>query len=191
VHGRAEAAIRHFLETGEVPGLEELLTDRDTDGISDDPIHTRSLITSMHDAVTRMSGVLDFLHTERVIASPDLRLSGMVDLTVQLRSSSGRNVIGLYDWKTNQKITRHNPWQNGLPPIQHLSDCNYIHYSLQLNLYEYICRREGYFPPDTVFQKVLIHLGPNGYETYKCDDLQHIILLMMEHDPLRREVVLG
>ena len=185
VHERAERAILHFLEQGSVIELEELLTDECSDGISDDPQLTRALISSMHQAVEKMSKVLDFVKPERVIASPRLGLSGMVDLTVKLRSSNGRQVIGLYDWKTNQKIQRHNPWQNGLPPIQHLSDCNFIHYSLQLNLYEYICRKEGYFEPDTVFQKVLIHLGPNGYETFKCDDLQHVIELMLDHDPNR------
>lgn len=185
VHARAEQAILHFLEKGSVLALDELLTDEHSDGVSDNPLLTRALISSMHQAVEKMSGVLDFISSERVIASPQLGLSGMVDLTVKLRSSKGRQVIGLYDWKTNQKIQRHNPWQNGLPPIQHLSDCNFIHYSLQLNLYEYICRREGYFEPDTVFQKVLIHLGPDGYLTFKCDNLQHVIELMLDHDEKR------
>lgn len=185
VHARAEQAILHFLEKGSVLALDELLTDEHSDGVSDNPLLTRALISSMHQAVEKMSGVLDFISSERVIASPQLGLSGMVDLTVKLRSSKGRQVIGLYDWKTNQKIQRHNPWQNGLPPIQHLSDCNFIHYSLQLNLYEYICRREGYFEPDTVFQKVLIHLGPDGYQTFKCDNLQHVIELMLDHDEKR------
>jgi len=188
VHGRAERAILHFIEHGDNIDLNEILTEEHSDGVSDDPWHTRRLIASMHQAVVKMSGVLDFVCPERVIASPRLGLSGMVDLTVKLRSASGRPVIGLYDWKTNQKIQRHNPWQYGLPPINHLSDCNYVHYSLQLNLYEYICRREGYFEPETVFQKVLIHLGPDGYETYKCEDLQHVIELMLEHDPSRSYV---
>lgn len=185
VHERAERAVLHFLETGAHLELETLQTDPHSDGISDDPSLTRSLIASMHEAVVRMSTVLDFLHPERVIASPSLGLSGMVDLTVKLRTESGRPLIGLYDWKTNQKMVRHNPWQRALPPIDHLSDCNFTHYSLQLNLYEYICRQEGYFDPDTRFQKVLIHLGPDGYETHKCDNLQHVIELMLESDPDR------
>ncbi len=185
IHGRAERSILHFLKYGSHIDLEDVLTDPHHDGVSDDPWHTRKLIETMHQAVVKMSEVLDFITPERVIASPELGLSGMVDLTVKLRTASGRSVVGLYDWKTNQKIQRHNPWQNGLPPIQHLSDCNFIHYSLQLNLYEYICRREGYFESDTLFQKVLIHLGPEGYETYKCDDLQHVIELMLEHQTQR------
>lgn len=188
VHERAERAVQHFLEQGTLIELDEILTDPSSDGISDDPQLTCALIRSMHEAVGRMSQVLDFLQPERVIASPDLLLSGMVDLVVQLRTDSGRPVIGLYDWKTNQKITRHNPWQNALPPIHHLSDCNFIHYSLQLNLYEFICRREGYFDSDTLFQKVLIHLGPDGYETYKCENLQHVIQLMLEADPERGQI---
>lgn len=30
-----------------------------------------------------------------------------------------------------------NPFQQGLYPISHISDCNYNHYALQLNMYKY------------------------------------------------------
>ena len=84
VHSRAERAILHFIEHGDHIDLNEILTDEHSDGVSDDPWHTRRLITSMHQAVVKMSRVLDFVCPERVIASPHLGLSGMVDLTVKL-----------------------------------------------------------------------------------------------------------
>jgi hypothetical protein len=179
VHACAERLIRHYLNCGELLTLEDLHTLKPDDGESPDPELTRALIASMHEAVGRMGHVLDFIDTERIIASPGLGLAGMVDLTVQLRTQSGKRVIGLYDWKTNAKIEKHNAFQRALPPIEHLTDCNFTHYSLQLNLYEYICRTEGYFPPDTQYQKVLIHLGSRGYETHKCPDMQPLIADML------------
>ena len=182
IHERAERAILHFQETGSHIDIRDVLTPEESDGVSDDPLHTRALIGAMHDAVIRMSEVIDFRETERVIASPDLRLAGMVDLIVQLRVDRDRPLIGLYDWKTNGKIEQDNRWQRGLPPLRDLPHCNFIHYSLQLNLYEYLCRREGYFPEGTDFQKALIHLTPKGYKTYKCPDMQQTIRTMLEYD---------
>ena len=182
VHERAERAIHHFQENDTHIDLEDILTSEESDGVSDDPLHTRALIAAMHGAVKRMSEVVDFRETECVIASPELCLSGMVDLIVQVRSDRDRPLVGLYDWKTNAKIEQDNRWQNGLPPLGNLPHCNFIHYSLQLNLYEYICRREGYFPEDTDFQKALIHLGSGGYTTYKCPNMQPVIELMLESE---------
>jgi hypothetical protein len=187
VHARAEEAIDHFLERQQCLDVDELLCDPEHDGVSDDPSLTNALIRSMHLAVSKMSQVLDFTKTEQVIASAELGLAGMIDLVVSLRTDHDCPVVGLYDWKTNAKITRHNQWQSGLEPINHLSDCNFNHYALQLNLYEYICRQEGYFPPETVYQKVLIHLTADGYETYKCPDLQHNIKAMLEWSNLAAE----
>lgn len=191
IHQKAEQTILHFQERGEHIALGDILTSEENDGISDDPSRTRDLISSMHGAVVRMSEVLDFVQSEHVIASPELRLSGMMDLVVQLRSDKDRPLIGLYDWKTNAQIKRDNRWQSGLSPIEHLSDCNFVHYSLQLNLYEYICRREGYFPENAEFQKALIHLEPEGFKTYKCDDMQEIIELMLASDNERSSVAPG
>lgn len=185
IHEKAEQSILHFLKKGTHVSIDDIMTPKDDDGLSDDPERTCSLIKSMHSAVVKMGEVLGFLQTEYVIASPELHLSGMVDITVKLRSEKDRPLIGLYDWKTNKQIEKHNRWQNGLTPISHLSHCNFIHYSLQLNLYEYICRREGYFSPDTDYQKVLIHLSPDGFKTYKCENMQGIIEMMLESDPSR------
>lgn len=54
------------------------------------------------------------------------------------------NTIDLYDYKTNKeiKLTAYTNWEGVtekmLLPINHLDDCNYTHYSLQLSIYMYI-----------------------------------------------------
>jgi len=47
----------------------------------------------------------------------------------------------LLDWKRSKEIKTENRWQCLLSPLEHLPDCNYIHYSLQLNLYRWILRK--------------------------------------------------
>lgn len=48
------------------------------------------------------------------------------------------------DWKTNKKLDFENPFQKMKPPIQHLDDCNWNHYRLQLSLYCNIMIKLGY-----------------------------------------------
>ena len=180
VHECAERAIGRYLENGEVLSIDELWSpEMCVEG--DEPTKTLALVEAMHEAICKMTKVLKFRETEWVIASPELQIAGMVDLVVNLDTPSGPKV-GLYDWKTNAKIDQANPWQTGLGPLVHLSDCNFHHYALQLNLYEYLCRKEGYFPEETQFQKVIIHLGRSGYKTYKCPDMQKEIFSMLESE---------
>jgi len=47
----------------------------------------------------------------------------------------------LVDWKRSKEIFSHNPFQRGKGPLSDLSDCNQIHYTLQLNLYAWILKR--------------------------------------------------
>lgn len=55
-----------------------------------------------------------------------------------------QNVLNIYDYKTNKEIKKES-YKNYegvsskmLEPINHLDDCNYIHYALQLSIYMYI-----------------------------------------------------
>jgi hypothetical protein len=183
LHSRAEFLIRHFithatlLPEADLPLLESALLP------PEELAHGRTLATSLYQALERMSAAVDFLEVEKVVASPRYGLAGMIDLTVRLRTQGPHPVVGLYDWKTNSRIETTNPWRQGLPPVEHLPDCNFSHYALQLNLYEFLLRNEGYFPPETRFQKVLIHLHSSGYTTHKCPDYQKEIGGMLQSRP--------
>jgi hypothetical protein len=52
------------------------------------------------------------------------------------RRSNGKFLI--YDWKRTKAIKTENSYQKGLAPLDHLDDCNYWHYTLQLNVYRWI-----------------------------------------------------
>jgi ATP-dependent exoDNAse (exonuclease V) beta subunit len=78
------------------------------------------------------------VRTEASLFHCGLRVAGQCDLLC--RDLAGRIVI--VDWKRSKEIRRHNRYQRMLPPVEHLDDCNYWHYALQLNLYRYVLMSE-------------------------------------------------
>lgn len=60
---------------------------------------------------------------------------------------SNRGVI-IEDYKTNEKLDFENKHQKMKFPVNHLDDCNWNHYRLQLSLYMYMLERRGYNPID-------------------------------------------
>lgn len=87
------------------------------------------------------------LPPESIIGSFILGIAGSVDL-LMLSSyfSSNKDSILIADWKFVKEIKRTNQWERAYFPIQHLDNCNYYNYCLQLNIYSYILRKEKYFP---------------------------------------------
>lgn len=69
------------------------------------------------------------------VFSEDHLLCGQIDMLFR-RKSDGKFVI--YDWKRSREIKTHNDFGKGLAPLDHLDDCNYWHYTLQLNVYRWI-----------------------------------------------------
>lgn len=52
--------------------------------------------------------------------------------------------IYIRDFKSNKKIERENRFQKMKYPVNHLDDCNYNHYKLQLNLYAWVLSNYNY-----------------------------------------------
>lgn len=88
---------------------------------------------------------------ELIIYSSEHRIAGMSDLVVQ-RQKTIKNypIIDFFDYKTNEsngiqfntireknnKLTHYNRFM--FSPVEHLEDCNYNHYALQLSIYAYM-----------------------------------------------------
>jgi ATP-dependent exoDNAse (exonuclease V) beta subunit len=89
---------------------------------------------------TELSGY-KLIESEKIIFSPKYLLAGTVDLLMKNRKGQ----LCIMDWKTNKAIKFDNVYQHGLDFFSHLDDCNYNHYSLQLNLYRRLLAEEGYF----------------------------------------------
>lgn len=73
--------------------------------------------------------------TEWEVWSEEYRLTGSIDM-IFYRKSDDSYVI--YDWKRSKQIKTTNEFGGkGFYPLDHLPDCNYWHYTLQLNVYRW------------------------------------------------------
>ncbi|MBI9090735.1 MAG: PD-(D/E)XK nuclease family protein [Desulfobacterium sp.] len=143
------------------------------------PISDRctALFVQADRAVAGLLSRFTFIGAEMVIFSPDLCLSGMVDL---LMYDPSTNEILILDWKQNKEISRENPWQSGLPPIDHLQATDISKYTLQLSTYQYILDRESYFPTVSGFRRALIHLTPETFNAIPLDYYDYEVQQMIE-----------
>lgn len=61
-------------------------------------------------------------------------IAGSIDFIVE--NAQGQIII--LDWKRSGGIKMDNQYEKGLGPFAHLDNCNFWHYSLQLNIYRHI-----------------------------------------------------
>ena len=93
--------------------------------------------------------------------------------------------MSIYDWKRAKDITRINSFNKfGLPPsICHLSDSNFWHYALQLNMYKYILETKY---DKKVKDLYLVRLHPDAIE--KNYELIKLPILTTEINDLVQEI---
>lgn len=102
------------------------------------------------------------LKSETVIYSENFKLAGTVDVIEQFP----RKYCNIWDFKQNKKLSMKSFFERGkgysymLYPVNHLMNCNFVHYSLQLHIYALILEDNGY----TVGEKRLIYVPPNTTE---------------------------
>lgn len=120
------------------------------------------------------------LYAELGLFDEGYLISGLCDL-IAIKD----NEYFILDWKTNkipiskkagyfEKDIMGNltttfidkPDDKMYPPINHLPDCNYIHYSLQLNIYDRMVALRGL----KCLGRVLIHITHDEYDETETDD---------------------
>tara|TARA_Y100000589_G_C26996273_1_gene564787 strand:+ start:112 stop:876 length:765 start_codon:yes stop_codon:yes gene_type:complete len=77
--------------------------------------------------------------TEWVVYDEEYKLAGSIDMLYQVDNNPDNLVI--YDWKRSKNITDTNDFESGYPPIEHIPNSNFWHYSFQLNIYKYILEK--------------------------------------------------
>ncbi len=106
----------------------------------------------------------------------EIKLAGSID-GIFRRRSDGRFLI--YDWKRSKEIKTSNNFQRGLGPLAHLPDCNYWHYSLQLNVYRWIL--ETYYGLDVAdMYLVIMHPDAKGYKRMRLNRMDDEVAAMIE-----------
>lgn len=119
---------------------------------------------------------LEPYRTEWEVWSAEHKLAGSIDMVFR-RKSDGKYLI--YDWKRSKDIKTDNSFQSGLGPVSHLPDCNYWHYSLQLNVYRWIL--ENLYGLDIADMYLLILHPDNGnYRRMRLNRLNKEVQGMLE-----------
>lgn len=113
--------------------------------------------------------------TELKVFDDALQLAGSIDMiyTDAVPTPNSPIVLHIVDWKRSKEIktqsfyNRETGWVRGLQdsPCQDLMDCNYIHYSLQVNTYAAMLLRALY-PAYTIGEMYLGVFHPNYTQRY-------------------------
>src|SRR5947208_4873806 len=106
--------------------------------------------------------------TEWLIYDEDIGLAGSIDCVL---SDNNGNLI-ILDWKRSKKIQMTNSFERGYPPFDHYDNCNYSHYSLQLNFYRHMLQTKY---NKNVIYMMLVILHPNQ-TSYICHPVSNIDL---------------
>jgi len=120
--------------------------------------------------------------TEWRLWDEQLKLAGTVDM-VYKHSHTG--LFHMVDWKRSKQINTFS-FKFGLGPCSSLEDCNYSHYSLQLNIYKYLLEK-NYGLEIEDMSIAVFHPDNEDFLEFKISNLQHIVQDMMQHrlDSLR------
>jgi len=120
---------------------------------------------------------------EMIVFDPEFFIAGTVDLILQDKE---KPIVYIVDWKTNEKIEMKNDYkQYGIGEFEHLDHCNYNHYCVQLNLYEYMVRKMNLFPSHFEYKRYISHISEKHNVLYECIDLQEQINnLLKKRNPI-------
>jgi hypothetical protein len=121
----------------------------------------------VHAYVEQFSEVL--IRAELIVG--DSNVAGQVDLPVISR---------IIDYKTDKKIEKSNRWQKFKYPLNHLDQCNYNKYALQLSLYKYMLELAGIVLPES---NTIVHFHKDNpsYVEYELPYLRDEIVAMLNH----------
>ena len=106
--------------------------------------------------------------SEWEVWSEEHKLAGSIDM-IFYRKSDDSYVI--YDWKRSKEIKKTNDFGGkGFGPVAHLDDCNYWHYTLQLNVYRWFLETfYGLRISDMYI--VIFHPDNTNYKRFKLNRL--------------------
>jgi len=124
---------------------------------------------------------LEPLRTEFSLFHCGLRAAGQADLIT--RDTETERVV-ILDWKRSKEIKYKNPYQRLKPPMDHLSDCNYNLYCLQLNIYRYILETEYGMSVSGMYLGVF-HPNEVGPICIEVPRLEREVELLVEHEKLK------
>ena len=118
----------------------------------------------------------EVFRTEVCLYHRGLNLAGQADLLC--RDSEGKVVV--WDWKRSRELRFDNPFRSMKPPLEHLPDCSWCIYCLQLNLYTRMLEDDGF----KVSRMILgvVHPNRSCAQCIEVPRMQDEIDLVAEHE---------
>jgi ATP-dependent exoDNAse (exonuclease V) beta subunit len=114
--------------------------------------------------------------SEWEVWSEEYKLAGSIDMVFYQKSTDS---YVIYDWKRSKEIKTDNDWETGYGPVEHLPNCNYWHYTLQLNTYRWFL--ETYYGLKiTDMCIVIFHPDNSNYKLFHLNRLEDEILGMLD-----------
>jgi hypothetical protein len=118
---------------------------------------------------------LEPYRTEWEVWSEEHKLAGSIDMIYKKKDGS----YAVYDWKRSKEIKTSNDFENGYPPVDHLSNCNYWHYTLQLNVYKWFL--ETFYGLNITELCILVfHPDNKNYRRYRLNILEDEVKDMLD-----------
>jgi ATP-dependent exoDNAse (exonuclease V) beta subunit len=131
---------------------------------------------------------LEAYRTEWCVYHEELKLSGSIDMVFRDKETGE---FYIYDWKRSKEIVyeSYGNKTSPVPCIHQMPDCNFWHYSLQLNTYREILETK-YGMKITGMFLICIH-PDNPYETYERIEVHDLRREIGDLFEFRRKLLLG
>lgn len=120
------------------------------------------------------------VYPEIIIYSDKYKISGQADLVEIINGK-----MHIKDYKTSKeiKIESYKHWKNGhemmLYPMQHLMNCNYNQYALQLNIY--MCLLKAHNRKLSIGKMQIHHIKDDEIKIYDIKNMQREAKTLLEH----------
>jgi ATP-dependent exoDNAse (exonuclease V) beta subunit len=120
--------------------------------------------------------------SEWSIFDGSIDLAGQVDMLYKKKDGT----YALYDWKRIKELKKENSFEKGIGKLSSLDHCNYVHYSIQLNIYKRILETR-YDMNVSEMCLVILHPENDGYVLQKVKDMSKYIDIIFKE----REIEIG
>jgi hypothetical protein len=119
---------------------------------------------------------LEPYRTEWEVWSEEHKLAGSIDM-IYRKKSNGKFVV--YDWKRSKDIKTTNDFESGHPPVDHLPNTNYWHYTLQLNVYKWFLETFYGLEVEDLYL-IILHPDNKNYRRLRLNILEDEVKAMLD-----------
>lgn len=115
--------------------------------------------------------------TEWAIFTKKYRLAGSIDMVYH--DPEDKDKVIIVDWKRCKELKFDNKWEKAIEPISDIPNCNFWHYTLQLNVYRMILEKYYNLNVSKMYL-VVIHPDFDNYQKYYIQKITDPIIKMLK-----------